>query len=55
MKKLLKIHGNCEWYHFKQSQPEKMGDCSNKGMADLRKLRMDPTGQACEHFRSVEK
>ena len=50
-KKFLKIHGNCEWYQFKQSRPAQKGWCSNKALADLKYLRLDPTGESCKSFK----
>ena len=54
-RELLKIHGNCEWYCFKKSEPSQEGGCSNRGMADFSYLRLDPTGHACQYFESVER
>ena len=49
MRKLLKIHGNCKHYNFKQSEPSTDGYCIEK------KSYLTPVDTGCEFFKETRK
>lgn len=53
-KKLLRIHGNCKWYHWLDVH-NRTGGCSGFGLVDLSKMNLHPLDNACEHFEQKDR